>query len=88
MALKEAKVGKEDTKGRQAKAQKLKELREEKERLEREIGQLAEQDPETMENRKQLSEAAKEAANRWTGNLFSFAPIFEHEYLIRKKKPF
>lgn len=79
--LSDAKRGREDENGeRAAKLQKLKELQESKAKAQSELDKLKENDPQAMVDLEKQYRLCKEAANRWTDNLFSCK-----SYLVKKR---
>lgn len=69
--IEKEKVGKEITDERRALLNKLKTLDEEKSHLESELKKYEDSNPVEYERIKKSIEAAKEAGNRWTENIFS-----------------
>lgn len=65
------KVGREDTEKRLQLLQKLQTMKGEEERLTLEIQKFRDSDPEALEKMKKEIKIAKEAANRWTDNIFT-----------------
>ncbi|NWU59782.1 MND1 protein, partial [Dromas ardeola] len=70
-SIEKAKTGREDTAERAALMEELAALRQKKEQLKAEIDKYRECDPDVIEEMRQTSKVAKEAANRWTDNIFS-----------------
>ncbi|KAM8808178.1 meiotic nuclear division protein 1 homolog [Eudromia elegans] len=69
--IEKSKVGREDTAERAALIEELAALRQKKEQLKAEIDKYRECDPDVVEEMRQTNKVAKEAANRWTDNIFS-----------------
>ncbi|XP_034244349.1 meiotic nuclear division protein 1 homolog [Thrips palmi] len=65
------KVGREDTEKRLQLLQKLQTMKGEEDKLTLEIQKFRDSDPEALEKMKKEIKIAKEAANRWTDNIFS-----------------
>lgn len=79
--LSDAKRGREDENGeRAAKLLKLKDLQASKIKAEQELEKLKENDPQAMVDLEKQYQLCKEAANRWTDNLFSCK-----SYLVKKR---
>ncbi|KAK6967839.1 meiotic nuclear division protein 1 [Biomphalaria glabrata] len=71
VALEKAKIGKEDSDERVEVIEELNKRKAEKAALNAEIEKYKDSDPSVLEKYKQEAEQAKEAANRWTDNIFS-----------------
>ncbi|XP_042685756.1 meiotic nuclear division protein 1 homolog isoform X1 [Centrocercus urophasianus] len=69
--IEKSKIGRENTAERAALVKELAALRQEKEQLRAEIEKYRECDPDVVEEMRQTSKVAKEAANRWTDNIFA-----------------
>ncbi|XP_042726523.1 meiotic nuclear division protein 1 homolog [Lagopus leucura] len=69
--IEKSKIGRENTAEREALVKELAALRQEKEQLRAEIEKYRECDPDVVEEMRQTSKVAKEAANRWTDNIFA-----------------
>ncbi|KAM9295776.1 meiotic nuclear division protein 1 homolog [Morus bassanus] len=70
-SIEKSKIGREDTAERAALIEELAALRQKKEQLKAEIDKYRECDPDVVEEMRQTNKIAKEAANRWTDNIFS-----------------
>ncbi|KAM9381784.1 meiotic nuclear division protein 1 homolog [Phaethornis superciliosus] len=70
-SIEKSKIGREDTKERTALIKELAALQHKKEQLKAEIDKYRECDPDVVEEMRQTNKIAKEAANRWTDNIFS-----------------
>ncbi|XP_077156185.1 meiotic nuclear division protein 1 homolog isoform X2 [Paroedura picta] len=66
-----SKIGRQDTAERTALTKELAALRQKKDQLKSEIEKYKECDPDVVEEIRQTNKVAKEAANRWTDNIFS-----------------
>ncbi|KAJ6668733.1 hypothetical protein lerEdw1_012216 [Lerista edwardsae] len=69
-SIKNSKIGRQDTAERAALIQELTALRQKKDQLKAEIDKYKECDPDIVEDIRQANKVAKEAANRWTDNIF------------------
>ncbi|XP_052715938.1 meiotic nuclear division protein 1 homolog [Crassostrea angulata] len=69
--VKKAKIGKENSEERSQLLKDLEEKKQEKTSLLKEIEKYRECDPEVLESVRKQTGEAKEAANRWTDNVFS-----------------
>ncbi|XP_064918809.1 meiotic nuclear division protein 1 homolog isoform X4 [Columba livia] len=70
-SIEKSKIGRENTAERAALIEELAALRQKKEQLKAEIEKYRECDPDVIEEMRQTNKVAKEAANRWTDNIFS-----------------
>ncbi|KAM6313322.1 meiotic nuclear division protein 1 homolog [Aegotheles albertisi] len=70
-SIEKSKIGREDTVERAALIEELAALQQKKEQLKAEIDKYRECDPDVVEEMRQTNKVAKEAANRWTDNIFS-----------------
>uniref|UniRef100_U3KF43 Meiotic nuclear division protein 1 homolog n=1 Tax=Ficedula albicollis TaxID=59894 RepID=U3KF43_FICAL len=70
-SIEKSKIGREDTAERAALLKELAALRQKKEQLKKEMDKYRECDPDVVEEMRQTNQVAKEAANRWTDNIFS-----------------
>ncbi|KAK2541661.1 Mnd1 [Columba guinea] len=70
-SIEKSKIGRENTAERAALIEELAALRQKKEQLKAEIEKYRECDPDVVEEMRQTNKVAKEAANRWTDNIFS-----------------
>uniref|UniRef100_A0A8D0DG50 Meiotic nuclear division protein 1 homolog n=1 Tax=Salvator merianae TaxID=96440 RepID=A0A8D0DG50_SALMN len=70
-SIEKSKAGRQDTAERAALTKELTALRQKKEQLMAEIDKYKECDPEIVEEIRQANKVAKEAANRWTDNIFA-----------------
>ncbi|NXT47270.1 MND1 protein, partial [Pluvianellus socialis] len=70
-SIEKSKIGREDTAERAALIEELAALRQKKEQLKAEIDKYRECDPDVVEEMRRTNKVAKEAANRWTDNIFS-----------------
>ncbi|KAM9330447.1 meiotic nuclear division protein 1 homolog [Gastrophryne carolinensis] len=70
-SVEKAKVGRQDTEERSALTQELSLLRQQRDQLKVELEKYKECDPDVIEEIRQANKVAKDAANRWTDNIFS-----------------
>ncbi|KYO46305.1 meiotic nuclear division 1-like protein isoform B [Alligator mississippiensis] len=70
-SIEKSKIGRQDTAERAALIKELAALRRKNEQLKAEIGKYKECDPDVVEEIRQANKVAKEAANRWTDNIFA-----------------
>ncbi|NXU49042.1 MND1 protein, partial [Turnix velox] len=70
-SIEKAKIGRQETAERAALMEELAALRQKKEKLKAELDKYRECDPAVIEEMRQTNKIAKEAANRWTDNIFS-----------------
>ncbi|XP_045172418.2 meiotic nuclear division protein 1 homolog [Mercenaria mercenaria] len=83
-AVAKAKVGKEESDDRSDILSRLSEIQGEKTRLEFELERYRECDPEVIEGLKQETKTAKEAANRWTDNIFSTKSWIKNKFCFEE----
>ncbi|CAH1801137.1 unnamed protein product [Owenia fusiformis] len=76
------KIGKEDTDERHQILKELQSKTEEHEHLLKDIERFKECDPEMLEAMKQEVDVAKEAANRWTDNVFSTKSWVKNKFCV------
>ncbi|XP_072192006.1 meiotic nuclear division protein 1 homolog [Excalfactoria chinensis] len=70
-SIEKSKIGRENTAERADLMKELATLRQKKEQLKAEIEKYRECDPDVVEEMRQTGKVAKEAANRWTDNIFA-----------------
>ncbi|XP_041043231.1 meiotic nuclear division protein 1 homolog [Carcharodon carcharias] len=70
-SIEKAKVGRQNTDSRAAMLKELEGLRQERNQLKAELEKYQECDPEVIEEIRQNNKVAKDAANRWTDNVFA-----------------
>ncbi|XP_067876237.1 meiotic nuclear division protein 1 homolog [Heterodontus francisci] len=70
-SIEKAKVGRQNTDSRAAMLKELEGLRLQRNQLKAELEKYQECDPEVIEEIRQLNKIAKDAANRWTDNVFA-----------------
>ncbi|KAJ7326881.1 hypothetical protein JRQ81_016640 [Phrynocephalus forsythii] len=70
-SIEKSKIGRQDTAERTALAKELAALQQKKAHLKGEIDKYTECDPDVVEEVRQANTVAKEAANRWTDNIFA-----------------
>ncbi|KAH1170069.1 meiotic nuclear division protein 1 homolog [Mauremys mutica] len=70
-SIEKSKIGRQETAERAALTKELAALRQKKEHLMAEIEKYKECDPDVVEEIRQANKVAKEAANRWTDNIFA-----------------
>ncbi|XP_076107851.1 meiotic nuclear division protein 1 homolog [Mytilus galloprovincialis] len=79
-AIEKAKMGKEESDSRTELLTALAEKRTEKSHLMSEIEKYKECDPEVVEGVKKQAEISKDAANRWTDNIFSVKSWIKNKF--------
>ncbi|XP_054340812.1 meiotic nuclear division protein 1 homolog isoform X4 [Pongo pygmaeus] len=70
-SIEKAKIGRCETEERTRLAKELSSLRDQREQLKAEVEKYKDCDPQVMEEIRQANKVAKEAANRWTDNIFA-----------------
>ncbi|KAJ9600763.1 hypothetical protein L9F63_001078 [Diploptera punctata] len=79
-----AKVGREPTDERNEILKKLAELKTKEADLLKEIQKYQDSDPEVLDKMKAQTEVAKEAANRWTDNIFAVKSWCKNKFFIEE----
>ena len=82
--VKRAKLGKENSDRRTSVLENLAAKQSELSELTREVEKYRECDPEVMEEMKQQTQTAKEAANRWTDNIFSVQSWIKNKFFMEE----
>ncbi|XP_015681215.1 meiotic nuclear division protein 1 homolog isoform X1 [Protobothrops mucrosquamatus] len=70
-SIKQSKIGRQDTAERAALIKEFSALQQKKDHLKTEVDKYKECDPDIIEEIRQANKIAKEAANRWTDNIFA-----------------
>ncbi|KAG1190544.1 hypothetical protein G6F35_013915 [Rhizopus arrhizus] len=78
--ISEAKETRQDTEERQKVLMELKEAKERNEVLEKELSKYKENDPALHEKKEKAAKIAKEAANRWTENIWEIESYCVNNY--------
>ncbi|EIE77841.1 hypothetical protein RO3G_02545 [Rhizopus delemar RA 99-880] len=78
--ISEAKETRQDTEERQKVLMELKEAKERNEELEKELSKYKENDPVLHEKKEKAAKIAKEAANRWTENIWEIESYCVNNY--------
>ncbi|KAG2465823.1 MND1 protein, partial [Polypterus senegalus] len=95
LAVKKAKMGRQDTTidsilnlqdNRAALLKELQELREQRNLIKAEVEKYKECDPDVVEEIRQSNKTAKEAANRWTDNVFAIKSWAKRKFAFEESK--
>ncbi|XP_028658876.1 meiotic nuclear division protein 1 homolog isoform X1 [Erpetoichthys calabaricus] len=86
LAVKKAKMGRQDTDNRAALLKELQELREQRNLMKAEVEKYKECDPDVVEEIRQSNKTAKEAANRWTDNVFAIKSWAKRKFAFEESK--
>lgn len=78
-------VGREETDQRTEILGRMQQLKNEEKTLLMEIQKYKNSDPEVLENLQAQSAAAKEAANRWTDNIFAIKSWCKNKFFIEEE---
>ncbi|XP_053559727.1 meiotic nuclear division protein 1 homolog [Bombina bombina] len=70
-SVEKAKVGRQDTEERSTMSKELAALRQQRDKFKTELEKYKECDPDVIDEMRQSNKVAKEAANRWTDNIFA-----------------
>ncbi|XP_032875693.1 meiotic nuclear division protein 1 homolog isoform X1 [Amblyraja radiata] len=79
-------VGRQNTENRATLSKELEELRKEKIQLKAEVEKYQECDPEVVEEIRQLNKIARDAANRWTDNVFTVKSWAKKKFGFEQKQ--
>ncbi|XP_042090192.1 meiotic nuclear division protein 1 homolog isoform X2 [Ovis aries] len=85
-SIEKAKVGRHETEERTMLAKELSSLRDQKEQLQAEVEKYRECDPQVVEEIRQANQVAKEAANRWTDNIFAIKSWAKRKFGFEENK--
>ncbi|XP_044286580.1 tripartite motif-containing protein 2 isoform X2 [Varanus komodoensis] len=85
-SIEKSKVGRQDTAERAALTKELTALRQKKDQLKGEIDKYKECDPDIIEEIRQANKVAKEAANRWTDNIFAVKSWVKRKFAFEDSK--
>ncbi|XP_044536769.1 meiotic nuclear division protein 1 homolog [Gracilinanus agilis] len=85
-SINRAKIGRQDTEERTVLSKELTSLRQQKEKLKAELEKYRECDPEVVEEIRQANKVAKEAANRWTDNIFAIKSWAKRKFGFEESK--
>ncbi|XP_038611105.1 meiotic nuclear division protein 1 homolog isoform X1 [Tachyglossus aculeatus] len=85
-SIEKAKIGREDTEERTMLAKELTSLRQQREQLKAEVEKYRECDPDVVEEIRQANIVAKEAANRWTDNIFAIKSWAKKKFGFEENK--
>ncbi|XP_043828477.1 meiotic nuclear division protein 1 homolog [Dromiciops gliroides] len=85
-SIKKAKIGRQDTEERASLSKELTSLRQQKEQLKAELEKYKECDPEVVEEIRQANKVAKDAANRWTDNIFAIKSWAKRKFGFEESK--
>ncbi|XP_030048552.1 meiotic nuclear division protein 1 homolog [Microcaecilia unicolor] len=81
-----ARVGRQDTEERATLTKELAAHQQKKEKLKAEVEKYQECDPDVVEEIRQVSKIAKEAANRWTDNIFAVKSWAKRKFGFEENK--
>ncbi|XP_036620889.1 meiotic nuclear division protein 1 homolog [Trichosurus vulpecula] len=85
-SIKRAKIGREDTEERASLLKEIASLQQQKEQLKAELEKYKECDPEVVEEIRQANKVAKDAANRWTDNIFAIKSWAKRKFGFEESK--
>ncbi|XP_060003796.1 meiotic nuclear division protein 1 homolog isoform X1 [Lagenorhynchus albirostris] len=85
-SIEKAKIGRHETEERTLLAKELSSLRDQREQLKAEVEKYKECDPQVVEEIRQANEVAKEAANRWTDNIFAIKSWAKRKFGLEENK--
>ncbi|XP_033016518.1 meiotic nuclear division protein 1 homolog [Lacerta agilis] len=84
--IEKSKIGRQDTAERAALIKELTALRQKRDQLKAEIDKYKECDPDIVEEIRQANKVAKEAANRWTDNIFATKSWAKRKFAFEESK--
>ncbi|XP_027455101.1 meiotic nuclear division protein 1 homolog isoform X1 [Zalophus californianus] len=85
-SIEKAKIGRHETEERTMLAKELSSLRDQREQLKAEVEKYKECDPQVVEEIRQANKVAKEAANRWTDNIFAIKSWAKRKFGFEENK--
>ncbi|XP_029465771.1 meiotic nuclear division protein 1 homolog isoform X2 [Rhinatrema bivittatum] len=85
-SIEKARVGRQDTEERATLAKELAAHQQRKEKLKAEVEKYKECDPDVVEEIRQANIVAKEAANRWTDNIFAVKSWAKRKFGFEENK--
>ncbi|XP_008592733.1 PREDICTED: meiotic nuclear division protein 1 homolog, partial [Galeopterus variegatus] len=85
-SIEKAKIGRHETEERTMLTKELSSLREQREQLKAEVEKYKECDPKVVEKIRQESKIAKDAANRWTDNVFAIKSWAKRKFGFEENK--
>lgn len=85
-SVEKAKVGREDTKERSELSEELALLRQQRDQQKAELEQYKECDPDVIEEIRKSNMVAKDAANRWTDNIFAVKSWAKKKFGFEERK--
>nr|XP_054108357.1 meiotic nuclear division protein 1 homolog [Callithrix jacchus] len=85
-SIEKAKIGRYETEERTMLAKELSSLRDQREQLKAEVEKYKDCDPQVVEEIRQANKVAKEAANRWTDNIFAIKSWAKRKFGFEENK--
>uniref|UniRef100_A0A2K5RSD3 Meiotic nuclear division protein 1 homolog n=1 Tax=Cebus imitator TaxID=2715852 RepID=A0A2K5RSD3_CEBIM len=85
-SIEKAKIGRCETEERTTLAKELSSLQDQREQLKAEVEKYKDCDPQVVEEIRQANKVAKEAANRWTDNIFAIKSWAKRKFGFEKNK--
>ncbi|XP_065401694.1 meiotic nuclear division protein 1 homolog isoform X1 [Macaca fascicularis] len=85
-SIEKAKIGRCETEERTRLAKELSSLRDQREQLKAEVEKYKDCDPQVVEEIRQANKVAKEAANRWTDNIFAIKSWAKRKFGFEENK--
>ncbi|XP_008580423.1 PREDICTED: meiotic nuclear division protein 1 homolog [Galeopterus variegatus] len=85
-SIEKAKIGRHETEERTMLAKELSSLREQREQLKAEVEKYKECNAQVVEEMRQANKIAREAANRWTDNIFAIKSWAKRKFGFEGKK--
>ncbi|NP_001385592.1 meiotic nuclear division protein 1 homolog [Rattus norvegicus] len=85
-SIEKARVGRQETEERAMLAKELSSFQDQRKKLKAEVEKYRECDPQVVEEIRQANKVAKEAANRWTDNIFAIKSWAKRKYGFEETK--
>lgn len=85
-SIEKARIGRQETEERAMLAKELSSFRDQRDQLKAEVEKYRECDPQVVEEIRQANKVAKEAANRWTDNIFAIKSWAKRKFGFEESK--
>ncbi|EDL15412.1 meiotic nuclear division protein 1 homolog isoform X1 [Mus musculus] len=85
-SIEKARVGRQETEERAMLAKELSSFRDQRQQLKAEVEKYRECDPQVVEEIREANKVAKEAANRWTDNIFAIKSWAKRKFGFEESK--
>lgn len=85
-SIEKARIGRQETEERALLIKELSSFRDQRDQLKAEVEKYRECDPQVVEEIRQANKVAKEAANRWTDNIFAIKSWAKRKFGLEENK--